>query len=246
MFENISWQTWVPWYLCRDAGRKIPGITHNLNNFVHIIDMQTSLLQSKSISKPESPISEHEGRIQKMGETNQGLLEFIQVSSNWSFYSQKERIQTGIPEFMDWLLNFWKNDLFFKHKIKADISLGDNLPHLDIPAVTLTFAVQEALSNAVDACRLRDSENEQEIGIRAEPEQNGVRVRINSPVAMDLDTQSAWEPCTGTKRGHPGLGLYLIREMCNDLGWTPSIDSHPQGTEFSLLIPEKKTGFKFE
>lgn len=245
MFEDISWQTWVPLYLQCSAGKKIPGVTHNLNNYIHILDMQVSLLGSKCHSKPDSPISDYRDRLDKITTNNRSLLDFLQINSNWTFYTQKERIQTGIPDFMDWLTRFWTNDLYCKHKIALDLELEDNLPNLDLPALTLTFCMDQALSNAIESCRLQDPDSEQRVTLKAAAEKNGVSFGLASPRPMDMGLDSAWQAGTSTKEDHLGLGLYLIREMCTDLGWETDIVSGTESTEFRLLIPEKKTDFEF-
>lgn len=245
MFENISWQTWVPLYLQCYAGLKIPGITHNLNNYIHILDMQVSLLSSKCNSKPDTPISDYRDRLDKINENNHNLLDFLHINSNWSFYTQKERIQTGIPDFIDWLTRFWTNDLFCKHKISIEIELEDNLPNLDLPALTLTFCMDQALSNATEACCLINPDVEQNIALNAAAEKNGVRLSLVSPQPMAMDENTAWQAGTSSKEGHLGLGLYLIQDMCADLGWETRIITGAESTEFHLLIPEKKTEFEF-
>ncbi|MFO7818509.1 MAG: GHKL domain-containing protein [Thermodesulfobacteriota bacterium] len=246
MPENFPWETWIPFYLQNYAGQKIPGITHNLNNYVHILDMQLSLLNSKTQSKPDSPISDYRSRIQKVNENTGNLMHFMQLNSNWSFYSQKERIQTSIPDFIDWLVTFWDNDLYCKHKITIDTELGDNLPNLDLPAYTLTFCMEQPLANAVEACRVKDAEQEQNIAIRAAAQKNGVLFHLTSPTILEVDDKDAWNSGTTSKKGHLGLGLYLVRAVCRDLGWEAKIWEDHEATNYELLIPEKKTTPKTE
>ncbi len=242
MINDISWRTWVPIYLQMYAGMKLPGVTHNLNNYVHILDMQFSLINSKMNSSPETPLSEFGSRMQKINDNTNGLMDFMHINSQWSFYTQKELIQTSVPDFLNWLQRFWTNDLYCKHKTHIDLNISESLPNLELPAYALTFCLEQPLANAVEGCQQKDPEGDHHVTLQAVPENNGIRFNLHSPTEICVD--SPWEAGTSTKKGHLGLGLFLLEELCRELNWEPTLNRGNGSTEYQLFIPNKRTGAK--
>ena len=101
-------------------GEKCPGLIHNMNNYVHILDMRYALLKNKVDSNSQAIYSSF---FQEMSRCSQGLTELVSAlrkNSEYTFYAQKDPVQLRLRDYMDWWLEFCRNDLFFKHNIRCD------------------------------------------------------------------------------------------------------------------------------
>jgi hypothetical protein len=240
-FSPEQYLTFIRYYLDVSCGAKLQGISHNLNNFVHVLNMQLTLLDSILVRKPEIPLGEQAKKIKNLGQGTQKLARAIEVMTQRNFYLQEEIVSTSPGEFLSWLSDFWQNDLFFKHNINCHLDCASDVPVLELPAFALTFCVEQPLTNAVEAYRIKDPDGKHDLEIKVSAYKKGIELQIISNT--DLTLQEPWQPWQTTKPGHLGLGLTLIHFLTSRLNWSASLYCQNGVTRFSLQIGERKSFF---
>ncbi|MBT8764049.1 HAMP domain-containing histidine kinase [Desulfohalobiaceae bacterium Ax17] len=232
----------VQYYLDASCGGKLYGLMHNLNNVAHILDMQLALLNSVLTKNPLTTLKDQSKRLGYLNQGSKKLLQALDLNSQRAFYLQQDQVEASPNDFLHWLEAFWQNDLFFKHKVKCQFNLAQNIPVIECPAFALTFCIEHALANAVEAYKQKDPESEHDLVIMVLPYGNGVEFKIIS--RTKLSVQDPWQPWQTTKPGHLGLGLTLIKFLCSRLNWTASLTGENGDTVFSLKIPDRKSLLK--
>ncbi|WP_457570413.1 hypothetical protein [Desulfovulcanus sp.] len=234
--------TFIRYYLDVSCGAKLHGISHNLNNFVHVLNMQLTLLDSILSKRPDSSLREQARKLNNLNQGTKKLMRAIELLARRNFYLQEEIVSTSPKEFLSWVRDFWQNDLFFKHNINCHLDFDSDTPVLELPAFALTFCVEQALANAVEAYKFKDPDTKHDLDIKVLPYGKGVELQIIS--TTDLTLQDPWEPWQTTKPGHLGLGLTLIQFLTSRLNWSASLSCQNGVTRFSLQIRERKSLFK--
>jgi hypothetical protein len=240
-FSTEQYPALIRYYLAATCGSKLPGLSHNLNNFVHVLNMQLTLLDSIQARKPDTLLVDQSKKIKKLSQGTQKLAHAIDIMSQRSFYLQEDIVSTSPAEFLSWLHDFWQNDLFFKHNINCHLDCASDVPTLELPAFALTFCVEQPLINAVEAYKLKDPEAKHDLEIKVSAHKKGIELQIISDTNLTL--QDPWQPCQTTKSGHLGLGLPLIKFLCSRLNWIATLMEESGKTCFSLSIPENKSLF---
>lgn len=226
-------------YLMEGIGRKVHGLVHNLNNLVHVVDMQLSMLSTKSQTSADTPIGSFREKISRSSGGTSKIVQSLQKSGHFSFFTQKHQAQINIPEFITWLLEFWENDLFFKHKVKCLTSFEDAGINLSIPPFHLTLCLEQGIRNALEACQGMDESADYVLNIDVNTEGQGLRISLTSPTMIaDLDP---WAEGSSSKDGHLGMGLPVCSFVASRLGWNIELNCNGQETEFSVSIPGSKS-----
>ena len=226
-------------YLQATAGSFLSGVTHNLNNAVHIIDLQLELLQRKLSAHVDR--GQIESRLERMGQASHSMGEQLYHLRHRFFYTQVEATQIDFPQYVEWLDTFWNNNLFYKHNIQLEQEIAPEVPNLELPPFFLTVCLEEALKNAVRACRTADLEKQHTLHLSLHPWQSGVRIILDSfePVP---DTLDIWGEGASTYAGRQGMGLPLVKHLSGMVGWEIGLSPTEQGgARFELYIPEMKT-----
>ncbi|MFO7717854.1 MAG: hypothetical protein R6Y91_04735 [Desulfohalobium sp.] len=226
-------------YLQATAGSFLSGVTHNLNNAVHIIDLQLELLQRKLSSHVER--GQVESRLDRMGQASHSMGDQLYHLRHRFFYTQVEATQVDFIQYLEWMDTFWNNNLFYKHNIQLEQEIASEVPNLELSPFFLTLCLEEPLKNAVRACRTADLEKQHTLHLSVHPWRSGVRVILDSfePLPDSLDI---WGEGVSTYAGRQGLGLPLINHLSHIVGWEIDLAPTEQGgTRFELCIPEIKT-----
>ena len=125
------------------------GIVHNLNNPTHAMAMQTELLIhafGKGGLEPEKLLAKCE-RLKHVGEDLKSQLDILA----WrNAYAGPVAELLDPMHFTDWFLQFWRNNLFFKHSITVELKT-DPPPHVKIIPVALLWLLEEPLHAMIKA-----------------------------------------------------------------------------------------------
>ncbi|MFP4070759.1 MAG: hypothetical protein ACLFTB_01805 [Desulfovibrionales bacterium] len=239
---NISpaqWDGLADLYLEATSGSFLPGIVHNLNNFGHVMDLQLELLQTKLPQIQSGRFGDLDTRFQRIATASKDLLMVMETVGNRFFFTQKERVHINIEQYFDWLMSFWKNNLFFKHKIDLHFLLDQNCPNLNAVPFVLTLCIEEGLKNGIEACQEYSTENAT-LDIVVRPDKDAVRIGLTTPGSLKLD-DDPFAPGTTTKPGRLGLGLSIAAHFAKKVHWDVTLDSHGSETVYTLRIPDCNT-----
>ncbi|MFW6324687.1 MAG: hypothetical protein ACOC0U_06435 [Desulfovibrionales bacterium] len=238
--DDLPWDGIRDLYLEANAGSILPGFIHNLNNSTHAVDLQLELLQTKIPRIEAGSFPEAAKKLSRIAQSSKDLLSLIDCVSNRFLFTQNDNLQIDLESYFPWFFSYWRNNLFYKHRIDVDFTLEPDCPNLDTPPFILTLCLEEAWKNAVEDCRLQNQEGHYRIGLTVQPFAQGVHIDLTSPTVLSAD-KDPFEAGFTTKQGRLGYGLPLIRHYADLAGWDVSLVPTPEGTVFCLQIPDKRT-----
>lgn len=223
-------------YLFAGIGQKISGLIHNLNNHIHIADMQLSMLVSKSATSGDKPLADFKDKLSRAeGETSR-LAEFLHKNGQYLFYVQKARTQININDYFNWLLEFWNNDLFFKHKISCELIFETQNINIQTIPFYLTSCLEQGIQNAVEACQEAGSDDEHKMLIKAGSDEKGVNLTVTSFTRIpDLDP---WLEGSSSRSGRLGMGLPISAYLAGCMNWNIELQRGKAETSLIISIPD--------
>ena len=226
-------------YFQAGLGLRINGLLHNLSNYVHVVDMQLAMLAAKAGSAGHEPLDSYKDKIAKSSAGNSKLVEFLQKNAQCSFFAQKSQTQINITDYLSWFVEFWNNDLFFKHKVSCRLKFATEDINLQLPPFHLTLCLDQGIRNAVEACQAISVNDEHELVLEAVAKGKGVKLMLTSNTQLaDLDP---WLPGSSSKSGHLGMGLPICAYLAERVGWRIDLHSSGNQTTFMIAIPELRS-----
>ncbi|MDH4321793.1 MAG: ATP-binding protein [Desulfobulbaceae bacterium] len=257
-------EAWERAYLAQShdavVGRLFKGLIHNMNGVVQAFAMQGELFgmmfdqadgmlaevldqlpegsgraqaeklrdllyrRSEGVTLMEEKI--HQGQL-IMGRT----LELVDFSPTAGVgpYTMNSVIRTE--------MEFLNADRFFKHGLRKELQLADDLPPLASRQVELHQAVLALLENSLDAVRDREDAL---LTISTAMQDGTVMVVVenNGPQIAPADLPRLFDPFFTTRGNRFGLGLYLAKRLvavCN--GDIRCEESTSGRTRFVLTVP---------
>jgi len=99
-------------YFWAGTGKKIQGLIHNLNNHVHVADMYLSMLASRSASCEDQPLASFKDKLYRTAGATARIGWSLQENGQLTFFLKKSQALINIRDYLEWLLEFFKNDHF--------------------------------------------------------------------------------------------------------------------------------------
>jgi signal transduction histidine kinase len=243
------------------AGKFVQGFVHNINGPLQNLTMLTEMLVaglelqdrmfssaglekenwSELLGKQKKRLTQMREQITKLAAD---LREFMQLH-------EIERCGTEIDIniLLTRMSKVFRADLFFKHHVKAELRLANNLPHIKALGSDMVPAVFHLFQNAIMA--LRDSPKK-ELIIESCKLGNEIVVKITDsglgpPEGLDRDLlfdlfQSRWHDSDGkaaSSQQHLGFGLYAARQLLLPYGFSVNLDKTDDGTSAVIRMPIK-------
>ncbi len=233
-----EWTILARTYLAANSGRQILGMTHNANNFCHVLEMQLELFRNKIKRQPTLEAGELVPKFSRLTQAVEKLAAILKDNELHTFYTEEETMLIDVVPFIEWFTRFWNNNLFFKHKITTTITCADNLPPLKLPPFVLTLCLDEALKNVVEACSLKNPKEQHGCSLDVQPQGRGVVFSLTSPTPCPT-AFDPWAEGTTSQPDHLGLGLPMARALAENEGWHLALTGDAETTTFQLKIPEK-------
>jgi hypothetical protein len=237
-FED--WMNLARTYLSANAGRQIPGMTHNANNFCHVLEMQLELFQGKINRQPDMLAAELLPKCTRLSQAVGKLAEILKDNEQLSFFTDEGVAMIDLSQFMDWVDRFWTNNLFYKHKLVKTLTCEESVPTLQLPPFILTLAIDEALKNAIEACKIKNPGGPHNVHMGIAPHKKGAVLTLTSPTTFPNDLDP-WQEYATTQPDHLGLGLPMVRFLADQAGWQVDLATDGEKTTFRLEIPEQRT-----
>ncbi|HDQ40168.1 MAG TPA: hypothetical protein ENN39_03975 [Desulfonatronum sp.] len=194
----------------RAAGSMLNGIVHNLNNPAHALNMQIELFMKslhRDLAGRDASVVENKcRRLRHIGEDFRNHLEVL----SWRGTYCRPQVELVDPvHFGTWLLQFWRNNLFFKHSMVVDLQVQPSL-HVKLIPLALLWCLEEPLSTMTSA--FSNEHVQTEFGMRFEIQrfaENGVFFRMT--ILPTSETRDF--PVVELEHGEN------MRALSRELGW---------------------------
>ncbi len=265
--EDQKWEAaFIRYGFDAAVGRQFRGIIHNLNGVGQAFMMQTELLNMMfnqadaaldEIDRAESPEEKHEkiANLRKMLAGRGDLVklladevDILQKTLKHTSLVSREIGGSSVTESYDLgteielELEFLNSDGFFKHRIRKNLELSDNLPELTGHRLELHQILAALLENASLALAENVAEAATpEISIDAAVQNDEIVIGVcdNGPGIEAGELEKVFAPFYTTRQDRLGMGLYLSRILARNAGGELTCESSPGRTCFVLRVPVK-------
>ncbi|WP_456324121.1 hypothetical protein [Desulfonauticus submarinus] len=221
----------VSLYLQARGGKSFPGFIHNLNNYLHLLKMQHSLLEKRIQKETLEDIPVY---FERFAQAFSGVDRLVSLAGERDFYLSKEIERFSINSFIEWFKNFWVNDLFFKHQIKLNVCLNIDFS-LQLAPYILTFCLEEGLFNILE--ELQDKEKTFELSLNVNKVEQDIIFELISPTVLKV--KNPFDPFVSTKKKHLGLGLFLGAKILSTCRGGLALFAKHGLTIYQIFIPIK-------
>jgi signal transduction histidine kinase len=221
-------------YRYSSLGAVLKGVIHNLNGSLQILSMQMELLQ-RMLSKEESKVQEQMekclGQMDQFREMLDGLIEK-------GIHDEQDAPQSiSLNELLEEELSLLHHNLFFKHQVRLHKDLASPLPLLTGSYGDFSQGVGNLIQNALEAM---EGSSHKELTLMTRVQGNQIRLSIKDSgcgIPEELKPR-LFQPFLTTKGGkHPGLGLYLARQLLGPQGAVFQVSSREGETIFEVSFP---------
>jgi len=223
--------------LSRVWGRS-PPLKANLPDNAVILSMQMELLQRmlpQGDPKLQGQVEKCLGQIDKF----RGMLELLIQKGVHDEQDSPQALQ--LNEILEEEFSVLHHNLFFKHQVKVHKELASPLPLLRGHYLDLSQGFSNLIQNALEAM---ESSQRKELTIMTRVQGNLIRVSLKDTgcgIPEEIKP-NLFEPFFTSKGGkHPGLGLYITRQLLSPFGATFQVSSHPGETIFEVSFPVSGT-----
>ena len=217
-----------------NLGMLLKGVIHNLNGSLQILSMQMELLQR--MFPPGEP--KLQGQMEKcLGQIDKfrGMLELLIQKSAHDEEDSPQALQ--LNEILEEELSLLYHDLFFKHQVKVQKELASPLPLLRGRYLDLSQGFSNLIQNALEAM---EGSQQKVLTIATGVQGNFIRVSVRDTgcgVPEEMKP-NLFQPFFTSKGGrHPGLGLYITRQLLSPYGATFQFSSQPGETILEVFFP---------
>jgi signal transduction histidine kinase len=243
------------------AGRFVQGFVHNVNGPLQNLTMLTEMLisgvdlQDRIFS---STCPENEKWSELLGKQRKRLTQMreqiIKLAADLREFMQLHEIErcgteVDINALLTRMAKVFRSDLFFKHHVKSELRLANNLPHIKVLGSDIVPAIFHLFQNAIMA--LRESPRKEliietckkagEIMVRITDSGSGFPEGLNQDVLFDL-FESGWQESDSSSASsdrHLGFGLYAARQLLLPYGFSVSLERTGEGTSAVIRMPLK-------
>ncbi len=221
-------------YHYSNLGVLLKGVIHNLNGSLQILSMQMELLQ-RMLPQEEPKL---QGQMEKcLGQIDKfrGMLDLLIQKGVHDEQDSPQALQ--LNEILEEELSVLHHNLFFKHQVKVRKELASPLPLLRGHYLELSQGFSNLLQNALEAM---ESSPQKELTVMTRVQGNLLRVSLKDTgcgIPEEIKP-SLFQPFLTSKGGkHPGLGLYITRQLFSPYGATFQVSSRPGETIWEVSFP---------
>ena len=221
-------------YRYSSLGALLKGVIHNLNGSLQILSMQMELLQ-RMLSKEESKVQEQmEKCLGQMDKFREMLDRLIQKG----IHDEQDAPQSiSLNELLEEELSLLHHNLFFKHQVRLHKDLASPLPLLTGAYGNFSQGLGNLIQNALEAM---EGSSRRELTLMTRVQGNEIRLSVKDSgcgIPEELKPR-LFQPFLTSKGGrHPGLGLYLARQLLSPQGAVFEVSSREGETIFEVSFP---------
>ena len=221
-------------YHYSNLGVLLKGVIHNLNGSLQILSMQMELLQ-RMLPQEEPKL---QGQMEKcLGQIDKfrGMLDLLIQKGVHDEQDSPQALQ--LNEILEEELSVLHHNLFFKHQVKVRKELASPLPLLRGHYLDLSQGFSNLLQNALEAM---EGSPQKELTVMTRVQGNLLWVSLKDTgcgIPEEIKP-SLFQPFLTSKGGkHPGLGLYITRQLFSPYGATFQVSSRPGETIWEVSFP---------
>ena len=215
------------------AGRLMPGVVHNISGAVQLVRLPLDLMELKL----------HKGDLDdlrtKLGSAQDGVnrlsRELELLGARTSHDLDLEPRVFDLCQMARDQLDFWPANMYFKHETQVENRLECGSFPVKAAYSDVALAFNALIQNALEALRAADLH---EMRIASACRNGLVELVVNDQAdgVSPEDLPGIFEPFSGDKEGHQGLGLYLARMALTP--WQGELDYRfgPEGG-FVIALP---------
>ncbi len=265
--EEKAWEdAFVAYGLDAAVGRRFRGLTHNLNGVAQAFSMQTELL-GMFFSRAGAILQQLEQahNLEETRELGRSLTELLHRRAGLLVHLEKEvgimqEIMQRSSALMEGRavgtspntrslgaiiateLEFMNGDAFFKHRVRKELQLSENLPIFNRHYQEIHQILGVLLENCAQALaeqQAPETAAAPQIRISCTSDDGEVTVQVsdNGPGIAAAELERIFAPFYTTRQGHLGLGLWLARKMAERCHGTLDCQVNQEWTLFTLRLP---------
>jgi len=219
-------------------GSLTKGIVHNLNGSLQVLSMRMELLQRFLVQEKgntgqaaREQVEQCLGQIDKFRRLIEGLM-------GKSIQDEEAGLESiRINDLLEESLALLHHHLFFKHQIKVMKKLSPTLPALKARYSDLSQGLWNILENAVEAMEKSPSK---ELTLTTSTDGNQIRIAVQDTGCgiSEKIKDTLFQPFITTKTGkHPGLGLFIARQLLRPYGASFAFSSREGETVLAVYLP---------
>lgn len=228
-FKNIYYYTTL--------GNLIYGIIHNLNGSIQLLTTNMEILEmvfkreksSLSILNYFERCMEHIDKLRK-------TLEIILPNDEYNANSKP----IYLNKLLEDQIQFFQNNLFFKHQVKVNKFLASKLPLIMGCLSDFRLAISNLIQNSIEAMQ-ESPIRELTIITKEEDDYINLGIKDTGCGVSEEIRPYLFQPFFTTKsENHLGLGLYITKKVLQRYGTQIEYNSDEGETIFSLKIPFRR------
>lgn len=221
-------------YRYSGLGALLKGVIHNLNGALQILSMQMELLQ-RMLSKEESKVQEQMEKCLGQMDTFREMLDRLIQKG---IHDEQDAPQSiSLNELLEEELSLLYHNLFFKHQVQLYKDLASPLPMLTGSYGNLSQGIGNLIQNALEAM-VNCSRKELTLTTRVQGNQIRLSIKDSGCGIPEELKPRLFQPFLTSKGGrHPGLGLYLARQLLSSQGGVFQVSSREGETVFEVSFP---------
>jgi len=219
-------------------GSFVRGIVHNMNGALQILSLQVELLQRTVAKDPgKTPATLPAKFEQCMDQISKlrGMIDFL--AQKGAREEEEEAQGIDLNQLLEEELSLLRHNLFFKHQVKVVKSLAPQLPLLKGYYLDFSQGISHLIQNALEAMEESPSK---ELGImtRVKTDRISLAIRDTGCGIPEGVKPQLFKPFISTKgEKHPGLGLFVARQLLISYGASFTFSSQSGETVFEVHFP---------
>jgi len=216
-------------------GSLVKGIIHNLNGSLQVLSVQLELLQGtllKEGDKISPSLNVKTGQCLEQLDKMRAILETLMGKGTHDDQEGPQAIY--LNDLLEEELALQHHNLFFKHHIQAVKSFSRPLPPLKGYYLDFSQGLSNLIQNAVEAMEQTPTK---ELVVATFVRDGQVQVMIRDTgcgISEEIKPDLFKPFCTSKGGKHPGLGLFISRELLTPYGASFSYSSRAGETTFSV------------
>lgn len=234
-------------YRFMSVGKLINGLIHNLNGPLHSLGMEMDVLNHLLHAPKKRPgselIEDISGRLKRMDEQFENLARLIRLSASRMDVSDEHAVYLHLNPFLSQEVEFLKANLYFKHEVRIDLRLAEDIPSFKRPPENLALGLSWFLQGVVEEIERGEMKG---LAVETRKVEAGVSVRIEMEGGALSDrfgrvlNPSGEESRDGRIDG-ADLGMLLALKVLRSSGVDIRSESLNRGPAFTLTIPAPRT-----
>jgi signal transduction histidine kinase len=240
----------VRYYRHSAAGRLVTGIAHRLSTPLQVLSFQLELLEQKNreeaaiLATGPTPLAAtltplHDYRLEKIKQFRREIDKLQSLAR--SLIQQGVHEEAGPQQPLDLnrliedQLQLYAANPFFHHRVQREIRLQP-LPPLYGYYLDFSQSFRNLLDNALEA--LEETKQRQLMIVTTLQDGHpALAVGDTGPGISPEVLPQIFQPFFTTKRGHAGLGLFMVRRLLAPYQAEIRVDSSPGATWVKVYLP---------